>query len=191
MAVRIRMTRTGRLNRPFYSIGVFDSRTRRDGRVIEQLGYYDPLLSTGTEWKVDQDRLAFWMGRGALPSERITRGCASRRSRSAIARRATRASGAREGPPGGAPSHRPHRRGDRQAGRSRGSPAVRRAEEGRKKAPAEAPAATKEAASDASRRSSSVPRNSDRCPSRRAARAPARRRPRVGRAPSARAAHPA
>jgi small subunit ribosomal protein S16 len=72
MAVRIRMTRTGRLNRPFFRIGVFDSRTRRDGRVIEQLGYYDPLLSTGTEWKVDQARLAFWMGRGAIPSERIT-----------------------------------------------------------------------------------------------------------------------
>jgi small subunit ribosomal protein S16 len=66
------MTRTGRLNRPFFRIGVFDSRTRRDGRVIEQLGYYDPLLSTGTEWKVDQERLAFWMGRGAIPSERIT-----------------------------------------------------------------------------------------------------------------------
>jgi small subunit ribosomal protein S16 len=66
------MTRTGRLNRPFFRIGVFDSRTRRDGRVIEQLGYYDPLLSTGTEWKVDQERLAFWMGKGAIPSERIT-----------------------------------------------------------------------------------------------------------------------
>jgi small subunit ribosomal protein S16 len=66
------MTRTGRLNRPFFRIGVFDSRTRRDGRIIEQLGYYDPLLSTGVEWKVDQDRLAFWMGRGAIPSERIT-----------------------------------------------------------------------------------------------------------------------
>lgn len=72
MAVRIRMTRTGRLNRPFFRIGVFDSRTRRDGRVIEQLGYYDPLLSTGVEWKVDQERLAFWMKRGALPSERIS-----------------------------------------------------------------------------------------------------------------------
>lgn len=71
MAVRIRMTRTGRLNRPFYRIGVFDSRTRRDGRLIEQLGYYDPILSTGVEWKVDQERLAFWMKRGALPSERI------------------------------------------------------------------------------------------------------------------------
>jgi small subunit ribosomal protein S16 len=66
------MTRTGRLNRPFFRIGVFDSRTRRDGRVIEQLGYYDPLLSTGVEWKVDQDRLAFWMKRGALPSERLS-----------------------------------------------------------------------------------------------------------------------
>jgi len=66
------MTRTGRLNRPFYRIGVFDSRTRRDGRVIEQLGYYDPLLSTGVEWKLDQERLAFWMKRGALPSERLS-----------------------------------------------------------------------------------------------------------------------
>ena len=72
MAVRIRMTRTGRLNRPFFRIGVYDSRTRRDGRIIEHLGYYDPMLSTGSEWKVDRERLAFWMGRGAIPSERIT-----------------------------------------------------------------------------------------------------------------------
>jgi small subunit ribosomal protein S16 len=75
------MTRTGRLNRPFYRIGVFDSRTRRDGRVIEQLGYYDPLLSTGVEWKVDRERLAFWMGRGAIPSERITAWLRSEKTR--------------------------------------------------------------------------------------------------------------
>src|ERR1043165_5710382 len=72
MAVRIRLTRTGRLNRPFYRIGVYDSRTRRDGRIIEQLGYYDPLLSTGTLWKLDRDRLQFWINRGAKPSEIIS-----------------------------------------------------------------------------------------------------------------------
>ncbi len=72
MAVRIRLTRTGRLNRPFYRIGVYDSRTRRDGRIIEQLGYYDPMLSTGTEWKLDVDRLQYWIGKGAKPSEIIT-----------------------------------------------------------------------------------------------------------------------
>jgi small subunit ribosomal protein S16 len=71
MAVHIRMTRTGRLNRPFYRIGVYDQRTRRDGRIIEQIGYYDPLLSTGQIWKLDRDRLDFWMKRGAQPSETI------------------------------------------------------------------------------------------------------------------------
>ncbi len=72
MAVRIRLTRTGRLNRPFYRIGVYDSRTRRDGTMIEQLGFYDPLLSTGTLWKLDRDRLDFWVKRGAKPSEIIS-----------------------------------------------------------------------------------------------------------------------
>ncbi len=72
MAVRIRMTRTGRLNRPFFRIGVYDSRTRRDGRIIEHLGYYDPVESTGTLWKVDRERLDFWMKRGAKPSETIS-----------------------------------------------------------------------------------------------------------------------
>ena len=74
MAVRIRLTRVGRLNRPFYRIGVFDSRTRRDGQILEQLGFYDPLHSTGKdkpEWKLDRERLDFWMKKGALPSESI------------------------------------------------------------------------------------------------------------------------
>lgn len=43
MAVRIRMTRYGKKNRPFFRIAVFDSRTRRDGRYLENLGLFDPL----------------------------------------------------------------------------------------------------------------------------------------------------
>ena len=128
MAVRIRMTRTGRLNRPFFRIGVFDSRTRRDGRVIEQLGYYDPMLSTGIEWKVDQERLAFWMKRGALPSERITAWLRSQKiahggDRKKVSARRRRA---RQAPAGGPPSHRaaPSRRPRSRS--SRGSPEARR-----------------------------------------------------------------
>lgn len=71
MAVHIRLSRTGRLNRPFFRIGVYDSRTRRDGKVLDELGFYDPILSTGTLWKVDMEKLAAWIKKGAKPSGTI------------------------------------------------------------------------------------------------------------------------
>ena len=49
MAARIRLKRMGRKNRAFFRIGVFDSRTRRDGRAIEMLGHYDPLVKDEKE----------------------------------------------------------------------------------------------------------------------------------------------
>jgi small subunit ribosomal protein S16 len=71
MAVRIRLSRHGRLNRPFYRVAVFDGRTHRDGVVLEQLGYYDPRKTLGNDepiWKLDLPKLKSWMERGAKVS---------------------------------------------------------------------------------------------------------------------------
>jgi small subunit ribosomal protein S16 len=59
------------MHRPFYRIAAFDSRTRRDGRALEYLGYYDPLLTTGTRVKIDKDKAEAWIAKGAQPSETV------------------------------------------------------------------------------------------------------------------------
>jgi len=71
MAVRIRLTRIGRMHRPFYRIAAFDGRTRRDGVALEYLGYYDPLLATGTRVKLDKEKAEAWVAKGAQPSETV------------------------------------------------------------------------------------------------------------------------
>ena len=65
--VVIRMKRAGAKKRPFYRVVVADSRSPRDGRYIEQLGYYDPLTDPAT-FKVDTDKFAKWIRNGATPS---------------------------------------------------------------------------------------------------------------------------
>lgn len=70
MAVVIRMKRAGAKKRPFYRVVVANSRSPRDGRYIEQLGYYDPLTNPAT-FKVDAEKVALWISRGALPSESV------------------------------------------------------------------------------------------------------------------------
>ncbi|MHC4779465.1 MAG: 30S ribosomal protein S16 [Planctomycetota bacterium] len=70
--VRIRLTRFGKRNRAFYRIGVFDARTRRDGRTIEFLGHYDPFSKEpSAECKIDLDRAKHWLSVGAQPSEKV------------------------------------------------------------------------------------------------------------------------
>ena len=71
MAVKIRLTRIGRIHRPFYRIGAFDGRSRRDGAALEYLGYYDPLLTTGQRVKLDKERAEHWIANGATPSETV------------------------------------------------------------------------------------------------------------------------
>ncbi len=73
MAVVIRMSRGGRTNLPYYRIVVADSRFPRDGRYIERVGTYNPLLKTGDENRVTlvKDRIEHWMKQGAKPSERV------------------------------------------------------------------------------------------------------------------------
>lgn len=70
MAVKIRLTRMGRHKDPFFRIIVADSRVARDGRFIEQIGYYDP--SKGLEEAVINEELALkWLSHGAIPSDTI------------------------------------------------------------------------------------------------------------------------
>lgn len=72
MSVRIRLTRIGRKNRPYYRIGAYDNRTRRDGRVIEYLGTYDPIAKDEEAQVVLQaDRIRHWLSVGAQPSETV------------------------------------------------------------------------------------------------------------------------
>ena len=71
----IRMARAGTKKRPFYHIVLADSRSPRDGRFIERLGYYNPLLPKGKEerLKLDLDKVKDWIKKGAQPSDRVSR----------------------------------------------------------------------------------------------------------------------
>jgi small subunit ribosomal protein S16 len=68
--VRLRLTRMGRKKRPFYRIVAADSRAPRDGRNIEILGYYNPMTEPA-EVRIDLDRVDYWLGVGASPSETV------------------------------------------------------------------------------------------------------------------------
>ena len=69
--VRLRLTRMGRKKHPFYRIVAADSRAPRDGRNIEVLGFYDPMTNP-VNIKVDLDRVDYWLGQGASPSETVS-----------------------------------------------------------------------------------------------------------------------
>jgi small subunit ribosomal protein S16 len=70
MSVVIRMKRAGAKKRPFYRVVVADSRFARDGRYIEQLGYYDPLTEPA-KFQIDTEKFANWIRKGARPSESV------------------------------------------------------------------------------------------------------------------------
>src|SRR5436309_18161 len=75
MAVAIRLSRAGSKKRPYYRIVVADSRNARDGRFIEKVGTYNPLLAKDSpeRVKLDTDRISHWLGVGAQPSDRVLR----------------------------------------------------------------------------------------------------------------------
>lgn len=74
MALSIRLTRGGRKNRPYYRIVVADKRAPRDGRFIEKIGSYDPLLQDDSKRVVlNTERVQYWLGQGAQPSDRVAR----------------------------------------------------------------------------------------------------------------------
>src|ERR687890_810325 len=75
MALAIRLTRGGAKKRPYYRVVVADSRAPRDGRFIEKLGTYNPLLAKDSpdRVKLDTDRIQHWLSVGAQPSDRVLR----------------------------------------------------------------------------------------------------------------------
>lgn len=72
MAVKIRLKRMGANKRPFYRIVAADSRTPRDGRTLDTLGYYDPMTEPSTI-RIDSDKAKLWLGRGAQATDTVRR----------------------------------------------------------------------------------------------------------------------
>ena len=74
MPVRIRLSRGGAKKRPFYRIVVADSRRARDGKFIDQVGNYNPMLpkDSGDRVKIDVEKVKNWIEKGAQPSDRVT-----------------------------------------------------------------------------------------------------------------------
>ena len=70
MAVKIRLRRMGKKKAPFYRVVVADSRFPRDGRFIEEVGYYDPMTSPATV-SIDRDKVAEWIAKGAQPTDSV------------------------------------------------------------------------------------------------------------------------
>jgi len=75
MATKIRLARGGSKKRPFYSVVVADVRAPRDGRFIEKLGTFNPLLAKDNEQRLnlDLDRVKHWLGEGAKPTDKVLR----------------------------------------------------------------------------------------------------------------------
>lgn len=75
MALRIRLSRAGAKKRPYYHVVVADSRSARDGRYIEKVGSFNPLLPKdhAERIRLKTDRVTHWLGVGALPSDRVAR----------------------------------------------------------------------------------------------------------------------
>lgn len=75
MAIKIRLARAGSKKRPYYHVVVADARAPRDGRVIERIGAYNPMLEKGDEKRVvlNTERAEYWLATGAQPTDRVER----------------------------------------------------------------------------------------------------------------------
>ena len=75
MSLKIRLSRAGAKKRPFYRIVVADSRSPRDGRFIEKVGTYNPMVTveSGLRWTLDEERVKHWLSVGAQPTDRLVR----------------------------------------------------------------------------------------------------------------------
>ena len=75
MALKIRLSRGGAKKRPFYRIVVADARSPRDGRFIERVGTYNPMVAKDSDNRVilKEDRIKYWLSQGAKPSDRVAR----------------------------------------------------------------------------------------------------------------------
>ncbi|GAB6887859.1 30S ribosomal protein S16 [Desulfothermus okinawensis JCM 13304] len=70
MAVKIRLTRLGSKKRPFYRVVAIDSLRKREGRALDYLGYYNPMVDPA-EIKIDLEKVKFWFSKGAQPTETV------------------------------------------------------------------------------------------------------------------------
>ena len=71
MALKIRLRQQGRTNRTSYRLVVADARSPRDGKYLENVGFYDPLLPKESDVRVDHERISFWISQGAQITERV------------------------------------------------------------------------------------------------------------------------
>ena len=73
MSVKLRLKRMGRTNRAYFRLSAIDSRKARDGRVIEELGHYDPIeKDKAKQFVAKLDRCKYWLDQGAVPSETVS-----------------------------------------------------------------------------------------------------------------------
>lgn len=138
MAMKIRLARGGSKKRPHYAIVACDSRMPRDGRFLEKLGTYSPLLPKDSEdrVKINLERVQYWLGHGAQPTERVARFLEA-----AGVKEKTERKNLKKGEPGKAAKERAQKRLDREE-------AARAAAEEAKAAPAPAEAPAEEAATE-------------------------------------------
>jgi small subunit ribosomal protein S16 len=72
MAVKLRLKRLGRRHRPFFRVVAIEARNPRDGRVLEELGFYDPQNAVEAQQvRLDPDRIKYWLSVGAVPSDTV------------------------------------------------------------------------------------------------------------------------
>jgi len=72
MAVKLRLKRLGRAHQSFFRLNAIDSRNQRDGRVLEELGLYDPNAKTPeTQVRLNEDRIKYWLSVGAQPTDTV------------------------------------------------------------------------------------------------------------------------
>ena len=70
--VRIRLARGGTKKRPYYRVVVADQRCKRDGRYLEHIGFYNPMISEN-RFEIDSERLKYWISEGAQPTDRVNK----------------------------------------------------------------------------------------------------------------------
>ncbi|XUU60208.1 30S ribosomal protein S16 [Erythrobacter sp. HA6-11] len=141
MAVAIRLSRGGAKKRPYYRIVVSDSRSPRDGKYLEQIGTYNPMLpkDSGERVKLDEDRARHWLSVGAKPSDRVHRFLDA----AGILERAPR-----NNPKKGEPGEAAKERAEEKAAKAAEAEEAAKAAEEEANAPAEEEVATEEAAAE-------------------------------------------
>ena len=134
MAVSIRLSRGGAKKRPYYRIVVADSRASRDGKYLEQIGTYNPLLpkDSGERVKLNEDRARYWLGVGAQATDRVARFLDA----AGVTERA-----ARNNPKKAEPGEKAKERAEEKATKAAEAEEAKKAAEEEAKAAAEAPAA--------------------------------------------------